>query len=107
MIFPRELLFCACNFFFFYRTIPATVSKEYLIQEMRLLTELLVPGVFGYDVQTNLSNLQDILDSNNLSILDVMSLVRINKKKKKILSQCSNNHNHILLAKVSIIVARQ
>ncbi|XP_011860453.1 PREDICTED: sodium channel protein Nach-like isoform X2 [Vollenhovia emeryi] len=54
--------------------IPADVSKEYLIQEMRLMNELLLPGIFGYDVRRNLTRLQDIIDDNHLSILNVMNL---------------------------------
>jgi len=53
------------------------MSREYLAQEMRLTAELLVPGVFGYDVQKNLTLLQQIIDDNNLSILDVLNSVRI------------------------------
>jgi len=62
---------------FFYRKTPANISKEYLIQEMRLMNELIIPGIFGYDVQRNLTRLQDIIDDNHLSILNVMNLVRI------------------------------
>jgi len=62
---------------FFYRKTPTNVSKEYLIQEMRLMNELIIPGIFGYDVQRNLTRLQDIIDDNHLSILNVMNLVRI------------------------------
>jgi len=61
----------------FYRKTPANVSKEYLFQEMRLMNELIIPGIFGYDVQRNLTRLQDIIDDNHLSILNVMNLVRI------------------------------
>ncbi|XP_039313466.1 sodium channel protein Nach-like [Solenopsis invicta] len=55
--------------------IPPDVSKEYLVQEMRLMNELLIPGIFGYDVQKNLSYLQSIIDDNHLSILNVMKLI--------------------------------
>ncbi|XP_071637546.1 sodium channel protein Nach isoform X2 [Temnothorax longispinosus] len=57
---------------------PANVSKEYLIQEMRLMNELLLPGIFGYDVQKNLTRLQDIIDDNHLSILNVMNMITRN-----------------------------
>lgn len=39
------------------------------------MNELLIPGIFGYDVQRNLTRLQDIIDDNHLSILNVMNLV--------------------------------
>ncbi|XP_011640247.1 sodium channel protein Nach-like isoform X1 [Pogonomyrmex barbatus] len=58
--------------------IPANISKEYLIQEMRLMNELLVPGIFGYDVQENLTRLQDIIDDNHLSVLNIMNLITQN-----------------------------
>ncbi|XP_020287814.1 sodium channel protein Nach-like isoform X2 [Pseudomyrmex gracilis] len=83
--------------------IPDNVSKEYLIQEMRLLTELIVPGIFGHDVRTNLSNLQNIFDSNNLSILDVISLITQNCstllqscKWKGKLDQCDKYFKQVL-----------
>ncbi|XP_070520540.1 sodium channel protein Nach isoform X2 [Cardiocondyla obscurior] len=57
---------------------PANVSKNYLIQEMRLMNELLLPGIFGYDVQKNLTYLQDIIDNNHLSIPNVMNLITQN-----------------------------
>ncbi|RLU26310.1 hypothetical protein DMN91_000104 [Ooceraea biroi] len=58
--------------------IPTNISKEYLIQEMRLTIELILPGVFGYDVQKNLTRLQNIIDDNDLSILDVISSITRN-----------------------------
>jgi len=65
---------------FFCRKTPANVSKESLIQDMRLMTELIVPGIseFGtnVDFETNLIRLQDIIDDNELSILEVINLVR-------------------------------
>lgn len=42
---------------------------------MRLMNELLLPGIFEYDVEKNLTRLQDIIDDNHLSILNVMNLV--------------------------------
>ncbi|XP_018347417.1 PREDICTED: sodium channel protein Nach-like [Trachymyrmex septentrionalis] len=57
---------------------PANVSKEYLIQEMRLMNELLSPGIFGNDVQRNLTRLQDIIDDNHLTIFKVMDLITQN-----------------------------
>ncbi|XP_036139828.1 sodium channel protein Nach isoform X2 [Monomorium pharaonis] len=57
---------------------PPNVSKEYLIQEIRLMNELIIPGLFGYDIQKNLTHLQDIIDDNQLSILNVMKLVTQN-----------------------------
>lgn len=39
------------------------------------MNELLLPGIFGYDVERNLTRLQDIIDDNHLSILNVMNLV--------------------------------
>ncbi|KAH0954587.1 hypothetical protein HN011_002606 [Eciton burchellii] len=58
--------------------IPINISKEYLIQEMRLTIELLIPGVSGYDVQKNLTFLQHIIDDNNLSILDMLNSITQN-----------------------------
>lgn len=43
------------------------------------MTEMIVPGVFGYDVHKNLTFLQDVIDQNNLTILDVMEMVRVEK----------------------------
>ncbi|EFN89774.1 Sodium channel protein Nach [Harpegnathos saltator] len=75
--------------------IPANVSKQFLLQEMRLLNELVVPGVFGYDVRRNLTYLQDIIDHNDLSILDVMKMITgncssllVTCKWKGVLSPC-------------------
>ncbi|XP_014478704.1 PREDICTED: sodium channel protein Nach-like [Dinoponera quadriceps] len=58
--------------------IPSNISRQFLLQEMKLLNELIVPGVFGYDVKKNLTRLQDIIDDNNLSILDVMKAITKN-----------------------------
>ncbi|XP_050450031.1 sodium channel protein Nach-like [Cataglyphis hispanica] len=57
---------------------PSNLSKEFLIREMRLMNELLIPGIFGYDVQKNLTRLQDIIDDNSMSILDVAKLITQN-----------------------------
>ncbi|XP_048507724.1 sodium channel protein Nach-like isoform X2 [Athalia rosae] len=54
------------------------VSREDLVMEMRLLNEMLDPGVFGRNVTINLTNLQDIFDFNQLSIPNVMRLVTRN-----------------------------
>ncbi|EFN70446.1 hypothetical protein EAG_08741 [Camponotus floridanus] len=56
---------------------PSNMSKKFLIEEMRLMNELLIPGIFGYDVEKNLTRLQDIIDDNSMSILDVIQLVCI------------------------------
>lgn len=61
----------------FCRRTPPNVSKEFFVQEMRLMNELLIPGIFGYDVQKNLTRLQDIIDDNSMSILDVVRMVCI------------------------------
>jgi len=42
---------------------------------MRLMNELLRPGIFGNDIQRNLTRLQDIIDDNHLTIFKVMDLV--------------------------------
>lgn len=52
------------------------MSKEFLLQEFRLLLELLDPGVFGHDVTENLTRLQGIIDDNGLTITEVMEKVR-------------------------------
>ncbi|XP_072760901.1 sodium channel protein Nach [Anoplolepis gracilipes] len=57
---------------------PSNVSKEFLIREMRLMNELLIPGIFGYDVQKNLTRLQNIIDDNSMSILDVVKMITQN-----------------------------
>lgn len=51
------------------------MSKEFLVQEFRLLLELLDPGVFEHDVTENLTRLQDIIDDNGLTITEVMEKV--------------------------------
>ncbi|GAB1859033.1 Sodium channel protein Nach [Camponotus japonicus] len=57
---------------------PSNMSKEFLIEEMRLMNELLIPGIFGYDLQKNLTRLQDIIDDNSMSILEVVKLITQN-----------------------------
>ncbi|KYN06007.1 PREDICTED: sodium channel protein Nach-like [Cyphomyrmex costatus] len=57
---------------------PANVPKENLIQEMRLMNELIIPGIFGNDVEKNFTRLQNIIDQNHLSIDTVMSLITQN-----------------------------
>lgn len=52
------------------------MSKEFLVQEFRLLLELLDPGVFEHDVTENLTRLQDVIDDNGLTITEVMEKVR-------------------------------
>lgn len=76
---------------FFCRKTPDNISKEFLVQEMQLLNELIVPGFAGddVDINTNLTRLQNIIDDNKLSILEVINLVRI----KNILSSHIYVHN--------------
>ncbi|KAI4500560.1 hypothetical protein M0802_004522 [Mischocyttarus mexicanus] len=57
---------------------PSNISKEFLVQEFRLLLELLDPGVFEYDIAENLTRLQNILDDNQLTIPEVMEKVTRN-----------------------------
>ncbi|KAK2581874.1 hypothetical protein KPH14_002336 [Odynerus spinipes] len=57
---------------------PSNISKEFLVQEFRLLVELLDPDVFGHDVTENLTRLQDILDENKLTIPEVIEKVSQN-----------------------------
>ncbi|KAG7203400.1 hypothetical protein KM043_013468 [Ampulex compressa] len=54
--------------------IPSNMSKEYVVQEMQLLTTLLDPGIFEYDVTPNLTQLQDIIDYNGLTIEEVINM---------------------------------
>ncbi|XP_076766928.1 sodium channel protein Nach [Xylocopa sonorina] len=56
-------------------TLPSTVSKEFLVQEMKLLEELIYPGRYGSHVRNNLSQLQIIFDMNGLSIPEVVNAV--------------------------------
>lgn len=64
------------SFIFALRTLPPTVSKEFMVQEMKLLDELLYPGIHGSYVRNNLSRLQIVFDMNELSIPTVMNSVR-------------------------------
>ncbi|KAF3426092.1 hypothetical protein E2986_12150 [Frieseomelitta varia] len=56
-------------------TLPPTVTKEFVAQEMKLLNELLYPGIYGSRVRNNLSQLQNIFDMNKLSIPTIMNSV--------------------------------
>ncbi|XP_015117533.1 sodium channel protein Nach [Diachasma alloeum] len=58
--------------------LPKALSQEYVINEMRLLLELLDPGVFGGNLKSNFTTLQDIFDDNNYSIADVVRAVSQN-----------------------------
>ncbi|XP_029048120.2 sodium channel protein Nach-like isoform X3 [Osmia bicornis bicornis] len=55
--------------------LPPTVSKEFIIQEMKLLNELLYPGEHELNIRSNLTRLQVIFDMNGLSIPTVINLV--------------------------------
>ncbi|XP_061932736.1 sodium channel protein Nach-like isoform X1 [Apis cerana] len=55
--------------------LPPAVSKEFVVEEMRLLDELLYPGVHGLYIRNNLSRLQNIFEMNNLTIPIVMNSV--------------------------------
>jgi hypothetical protein len=44
---------------------------------MKLLIEMLDPGVFEENLNSNLSVLQDIFDANNYSVSNVMNMVII------------------------------
>ncbi|XP_015607553.1 sodium channel protein Nach [Cephus cinctus] len=59
------------------------------VNDMRLLNELLDPGVFGYDVTKNLSRLQDYFDMNNFSIIEVLS--KVTPRCDRLLSKCAWN----------------
>lgn len=59
----------------FCRTFPSSLSKEFIAREMRLLNELLYPGIYGSHVRNNLSRLQNIFDMNKLSIPTIMNSV--------------------------------
>ncbi|KAJ8678553.1 hypothetical protein QAD02_014340 [Eretmocerus hayati] len=52
------------------------LSREFVLKEMRLLVELLDPGVFENEIHTNLTILQDIFDANNHSVLGVMKMIQ-------------------------------
>lgn len=45
------------------------------------MLELVMPGIYGSDLTKNLSRLQDILDDNNLSIMEVVDLVRTARRR--------------------------
>ncbi|XP_003395943.2 sodium channel protein Nach [Bombus terrestris] len=59
-------------------TFPSSLSKEFIAREMRLLNELLYPGIYGSHVRNNLSRLQNIFDMNKLSIPTIMNSVTRN-----------------------------
>ncbi|KZC03894.1 Sodium channel protein Nach [Dufourea novaeangliae] len=58
--------------------LPPSVSKEFIVQEMRLLNELLYPGRNEGNIRHNLSRLQNIFDANDLSIPMVIKAVTRN-----------------------------
>lgn len=62
-------------FYFCCRKLPPAVSKEFVVEEMRLLDELLYPGVHGLYIRNNLSRLQNIFEMNNLTIPIIMNSV--------------------------------
>ncbi|XP_047368017.1 sodium channel protein Nach-like isoform X2 [Vespa velutina] len=68
---------------------PSNMSKEFLVQEFRLLLELLDPGVFEHDVTENLTRLQDIIDDNGLTIREVME--KVTKNCSDLLISCKWN----------------
>ncbi|KAF7383015.1 hypothetical protein HZH68_014864 [Vespula germanica] len=68
---------------------PSNMSKEFLVQEFRLLLELLDPGVFEHDVTENLTRLQDIIDDNGLTITEVME--KVTKNCSDLLTSCKWN----------------
>ncbi|KAL2713497.1 sodium channel protein Nach-like [Vespula squamosa] len=71
------------------RSYPSNMSKEFLVQEFRLLLELLDPGVFEHDVTENLTRLQDIIDDNGLTITEVME--KVTKNCSDLLISCKWN----------------
>lgn len=62
-------------FYFCCRKLPPAVSKEFVVEEMRLLDELLYPGIHGLYIRNNLSLLQNIFDMNYLTIPIIMNSV--------------------------------
>lgn len=72
----QVLYFIRRNDVSYCRTLPPTVTKEFVAQEMKLLNELLYPGIYGSHVRNNLSQLQNIFDMNKLSIPTIMNSVR-------------------------------
>ncbi|KOX69845.1 hypothetical protein WN51_06033 [Melipona quadrifasciata] len=85
-------------------TLPPAVTKEFVAQEMRLLNELLYPGIYGSHVRNNLSQLQNIFDMNKLSIPAIMNSVRrelpllIKCHKKKIQFQVAQSCQNFLVS---------
>ena len=65
-----------------YRKYPNYMSEEFLVSEMGLMNELLNPGVYGYNVTSNLTELQNIFDANGYSITEVAKEVSKKFKKK-------------------------
>ncbi|XP_011498486.1 PREDICTED: sodium channel protein Nach [Ceratosolen solmsi marchali] len=57
-------------------TIVNNLSREFILDEMKLLLEMLDPDIFEDDLDSNFTVLQDIFDVNNYSISHIMSLVR-------------------------------
>ncbi|XP_076664264.1 sodium channel protein Nach [Andrena cerasifolii] len=55
--------------------LPPTMSKEFIVEEMSLLNELLYPGKHEGNLRNNQSRLQNIFDTNNLSISTVINSV--------------------------------
>uniref|UniRef100_A0ABD2WFA5 Sodium channel protein Nach n=1 Tax=Trichogramma kaykai TaxID=54128 RepID=A0ABD2WFA5_9HYME len=47
------------------------VPRDSVLRDLRLLVELLDPGVSGRNVQANLSILQNVLDANNYTVVQV------------------------------------
>ncbi|XP_053978702.1 sodium channel protein Nach-like [Hylaeus volcanicus] len=66
--------------------IPPTMSKEFIVQELSLLNELLYPGKSAGNIRTNLSRLQNIFDRNDLSI--PMVIRAVTQPCKEFLSWC-------------------
>nr|XP_031838725.1 sodium channel protein Nach-like [Nomia melanderi] len=55
--------------------LPPSISKELVVQDMKLLNELLYPGQTEQNIRYNLSRLQYIFDANGLSIPTVIESV--------------------------------
>ncbi|XP_076646993.1 sodium channel protein Nach [Halictus rubicundus] len=58
--------------------LPPSVSKEFIVHEMNLLNELLYPGQNAQNIRNNLSRLQYIFESNDLTIPTVVNAVTKN-----------------------------
>ncbi|XP_076376992.1 sodium channel protein Nach [Megalopta genalis] len=58
--------------------LPPSVSKEFIVNEMKLLNELLYPGQQEENIRNNLSRLQYIFDWNSLSIPTIINAVTKN-----------------------------